>query len=446
MNDSLDATHDASLRSWVSAANQDDSDFPIQNLPFGIFRPRGGGGRRGTSDEGRVGVAIGDRILDLAACAGLGLLKGDAAAHAELFADHTLNRLMARGRGVVRSLRPELVDILRDGNAAAQRRADEITVAMSDADMLLPARIGNYTDFYASLHHATNVGTMLRPDNPLLPNYKYIPIGYHGRASSVVASGAHIRRPAGQTRDDAKAPPVFGTSKRMDYEMEVGAFVGPGNALGEPVPLALADDHLWGVCLLNDWSARDLQSWESQPLGPFLSKNFATTISPWVVTCDALAPFRVPASPRAPDDPPPLPYLSHPSDRDHGALDLSLDVWLRSAQMRQQGASPTRVSSGRFRTMYWTLGQLLAHHTSNGCNLQPGDLIGSGTVSGPTRDERGCLLERTWRGTEPLELPTGERRTFLEDGDEVVMRGSAARDGYRRIGFGECGGVIAPAR
>ncbi len=433
----LDATHDVSLRSWVIAANETGSPFPIQNLPFGVFR------RRGSPDAARVGVAIGDRVVDLAACARAGVLPPEAAAHADVFADDALNRLMARGRGAARAVRAALVEVLHDGNASAARRADELTVAMADADLLLPARVGDYTDFYASIHHATNVGTMFRPENPLLPNYKFIPIGYHGRASSIVASGAVVRRPSGQLRDDPKAPPAFGPSRRLDYEMEVGAFVGVGNAIGEPIPLERAEEHLWGVCLLNDWSARDIQAWESQPLGPFLAKNFTTTISPWVVTLDALAPFRAPLEPRPSGDPAPLPYLSHPTDAERGGIALTLEVRLRSAHMRQQGVAPMLVSRGSFRDMYWTIGQLVTHHTSNGCNLQPGDLIGSGTVSGPTKESRGCLLERAWRGNEPFELPTGERRAFLEDGDEVIMRGFAAREGHRGIGLGECAGVIA---
>lgn len=433
----LDATHDAGLRSWVSGANEPDADFPIQNLPFGVFR------RHGTKESPGLGVAIGDRVLSLTACARAGLLTGDAAVAARLAVDDSLNRLMAQGRELARSLRRSLVEILQEGNTAAERRAPEITVAQKDVEHVLPAQIGDYSDFYASIHHATNVGSMFRPENPLLPNYKYVPIGYHGRASSIVVSGTAIRRPSGQTREDANAPPVFGPSKRVDYEMEIGAFVGSGNALGEPIPLARADEHLWGLCLVNDWSARDIQSWEYQPLGPFLSKSFATTISPWIVTFDALAPFRVPATTRPAGDPAALPYLSDARDQQRGGIDLTLEVWLRSASMRAEGTAPLLVSRGSFREMYWTLGQLLAHHTSNGCNLRPGDLIASGTVSGPSKESRGCLLERTWRGREPLELPTGERRAFLEDGDEVIMRGCAEREGHRRVGFGECAGVIS---
>ena len=434
MTSSLDETHDPSLRSWVGSANDPQSDFPIQNLPFGVFR------RRGRTNSPRIGVAIGDRILDLAACARAGLLGGVDGA-ARYMVDDTLNRVMSEGRAVARALRSAASRLLREGGEAAER-AQEITIGQADAELLLPAQVGDYTDFYASIHHATNVGSMFRPDNPLLPNYKYLPVGYHGRASSIVVSGTPVRRPAGQTRDDAAAAPVFAPSKRLDYEMEVGAFVGRANAIGEPVPLGRVDEHLWGLCLVNDWSARDIQTWEYQPLGPFLAKNFATSISPWIVTLDALEPYRIPAPVRASGDPASLAYLSDAGDQQRGAFSIFVEVHLASARMREQGIAAMRVSRGSFADMYWTLGQMLAHHTSNGCNLRPGDLIASGTVSGADREARGCLLERAWRGTEPLELPTGERRAFLENGDEVIMRGYAERDGFRRIGFGECSGIV----
>jgi fumarylacetoacetase len=430
-----DATHDPSLQSWVASANDPGSEFPIQNLPFGIFRRRG-------AAVGSVGVAIGDRVLDLVAARDAGLITGGGT---EFAGDSTLNRLMGAGRGVAGMLRASIVDALATGNSAAATRAARIIVAQSDVELLMPVRIGGYSDFYASIHHAMNVGSMFRPDNPLLPNYKYVPIGYHGRASSIVVSGTQVRRPSGQLKDDAHPAPTLGPSRRLDYEIELGAFVGPGNPLGHPIPIARANAHLWGVCLLNDWSARDMQSWEYQPLGPFLSKNFATTISPWVVTCDALAPFWVAPAARPAGDPDPLPYLTDDSDRSHGALALTLEVWLRSRAMRDSGAPAMLVSRGSFAGMYWTLAQLLTHHASGGCNLQPGDLIGSGTVSNETRESRGCLLERAWRGTEPLELPTGERRAFLEDGDEVTMRGYAERGGHRRIGLGACTGMVLPA-
>jgi fumarylacetoacetase len=313
----------------------------------------------------------------------------------------------------------------------------------ADAEMLLPAVIGDYTDFYASVFHATNVGKMLRPDNPLLPNYKWVPIGYHGRASSLVVSGTEIARPQGQTEPGESGEPRFGPTRSLDYELEVAAFLGPGNRLGVPIPLAEAESHLFGLCLLNDWSARDVQKWEYQPLGPFLAKSFATSISPWVVTLEALAPYRVAAFARPAGDPQPLPHLANAEDREHGGFDLRLEVQLTTKAMRERGLPPFRVSHSNLRDVYWTLAQMVAHHSSNGCNLRPGDLIASGTVSGPEPENRGCLIERTWRGTEPLALPSGEARRFLEPGDEVILRGHCERDGFARIGFGECRGVVA---
>jgi len=435
-----DGTHDPSLQSWVASANAEDADFPIQNLPFGVFR------RRDARESARIGVAIGDRVLDLGACAKAGLLEGVPASLGRLMGDDSLNRLMDEGRDAARTLRRAVSGILQIGNVSAQRRADALTAAQAEVELLLPAQVGDYSDFYASVDHATNVGRMFRPDNPLLPNYRFVPIGYHGRASSLVVSGTHVSRPRGQTRDDANAPPTFGPSRRLDYELEVGAYIAPGNKLGVPIPIADAEEHLWGVSLVNDWSARDIQTWEYQPLGPFLAKSFATTVSPWVVTLDALAPFRAAPPARANGEPQPLPYLANDGDRAGGAIDLTLEVWLLSAQMRQAGRAPVRLSSSSFRQMYWTFAQMLAHHTSNGCNMRTGDLIASGTVSNADRESRGCLLELTWRGEEPIVLPTGEKRTFLADGDEVVMRGYAQRDGARRIGLGECRGTVAPAR
>jgi fumarylacetoacetase len=312
--------------------------------------------------------------------------------------------------------------------------------------MLLPAQIGDYTDFYASVFHATNVGSMFRPDEPLLPNYKHVPIGYHGRASSVVPSGTPVRRPVGQVKPDGASEPLMSASRRLDYELEVGAFVGPGNALGDAIAIEAAEQHLFGVCLMNDWSARDIQAWEYQPLGPFLAKSFATSISPWVITLEALEPFRAPAFPRPEGDPAPLPYLDADDTRSRGAIDLRLEVALSTLRMRELRQPAHVLSRSSLRHLYWTIGQLLTHHTSNGCNLRPGDLLGTGTVSGPTRDSRGCLLELTWRGTEPLQLPSGETRRFLEDGDEVIFRGWCERMGAARIGLGECRGLITPAR
>jgi fumarylacetoacetase len=316
---------------------------------------------------------------------------------------------------------------------------------MAEAELVLPASVGDYSDFYASVHHATNVGSMLRPDNPLLPNYKWMPIGYHGRASSIVVTGTTVRRPRGQLKDPNAGAPVFAPTKALDYEMEVGCFVGPGNDLGMPVPIGEAEEHLFGLCLVNDWSARDIQTWEYQPLGPFLAKNFATTISPWVVTFEALEPYRVPAFRRPPGDPVTLPYLDDANAGTRGGIDATVEVLLTTARMRDAGLAPHRLSRGRMADLYWTVAQMFTHHTSNGCNLRPGDLFATGTISGPTRESRGCLLELTWRGAEPVELPSGETRKFLEDGDEVVMRGYCERPGAARIGFGECRGVILPA-
>jgi fumarylacetoacetase len=409
------------LKSWVESANR-HSDFPLENLPYGVFRV----GRRA-----HIGVAIGERILDLHAAFDDGLIAEEACTR------DTLNELMSRGREAASALRARLTELLADG-ATERQKVSRHLISRKDAEMLLPCAIGDYTDFYASIQHATNVGSMFRPDNPLLPNYKYVPIGYHGRASSIVISGTPFHRPLGQTRDDATAPPIYGPSKRLDYEMEVGLFIGRGNDLGETIPIADAESHIFGLCLVNDWSARDIQTWEYQPLGPFVAKNFATTVSPWVVTLDALEPFRVAPYARAEGDPAPLPYLSFDGDR---GIDLTLEVSIKTPAMTE----PMRISRGNFREMYWTIAQLVAHHGSNGCNLRAGDLLASGTVSGAEKESRGCLLERTWRGTEPLELPSGERRTFLEDGDEVIMRGWCEKDGLR-IGFGECRGTVLPAR
>ena len=438
MTPDIDDTHRPDLRSWIETANAASADFPIQNLPLGCFRVPGGA---------RPGVAIGDQIVDLWAARTVLELEPRIQHAIDLCAEQgALNPLLSLGRPALRALRAALSDALRAESATAARAraaGDSLLVPMRSAELLLPTRIGDYTDFYASIHHASNVGSMFRPDNALLPNYKWVPIGYHGRASSVVPSGTPVHRPRGQTRDDSSSPPTFGPSRRLDYELEVGAIVADGNAIGTPIPIASAERHVAGLCLVNDWSARDIQAWEYQPLGPFLAKSFATTMSPWLVTLDALAPFRAPRAVRDDGDPAPLPYLEDPSDRVQGAFDITLEVLLTTRGMRDEGVPPWRVSIGSFATMYWSLAQLLAHHTSNGCNLQAGDLLASGTVSGPTKESRGCLLERTWRGTEPLVLPTGETRRFLEDDDEVVMRAWCERQGRRRIGFGECRGIVS---
>jgi fumarylacetoacetase len=440
MNPVLDETHDSKVQSWVESANVAGSDFPIHNLPFGVFRQRDAGA--GT----RVGVAIGDRILDIAGVRSEGLLTEESAVlAANACVSDSLNSLMALGAGPRRALRRRLHAILRqDAPASDRQAAARHLVAQSDVDMQLPAVVGDYTDFYASIFHATNVGKLFRPDNPLLPNYKYIPIGYHGRASSLVPSGTPVRRPSGQTRD-GDADPRFGPTRTLDYELELGFFVGSGNPRGETIPISEAEEHIFGICLVNDWSARDIQAWEYQPLGPFLAKSFATSLSPWVVTMEALAPFRTAAFTRPEGDPAPLPYLFDQSDQEHGGLDLWLEVSLLSVRMRQSGLAPVVLGRSNFRDMYWTMAQMLTHHASNGCNLRAGDLLASGTVSGADKTARGCLLELTSRGKDPVSLPTGEQRNFLEDGDEVILRGFCEREGFRRIGLGSCRGTILPA-
>ncbi len=436
----LDQTHDAAVQSWVESANVVSSDFPIQNLPFGIFR------RSGENGEPSVGVAIGENILDLGGLQAEGLFSEENLAPVvSACASTSLNSLMALGVGPRRALRSRLHALLRQNASKPDRQSvARHLIPQAHAEMLLPARIENYTDFYASIFHATNIGKLFRPDNPLLPNYKYIPIGYHGRASSLVVSGIAVRRPSGQTRDD-NAEPEYGPSKALDYELELGFFVGAGNTLGESIPIAQAEEHLFGICLVNDWSARDIQAWEYQPLGPFLAKSFATSLSPWVVTMEALAPFRMAAFARAKGDPAPLPYLLAESDRQRGGLDLWMEVSLRSERMRENGITPVILGRSNFRDIYWTMAQMLTHHASNGCNLRPGDLLASGTVSGAEKTARGCLLELTSRGKDPITLPTGEQREFLEDGDEVTLRGSCQRDGFRGIGLGSCHAIILPA-
>ncbi|ANG62892.1 fumarylacetoacetase [Marinobacterium aestuarii] len=434
----LNETHDSTLTSWVASANSGDSDFPIQNLPFGSFR------RQGSTEAFRGGVAIGDQILDLAAAHHSGLFTGLAADALQAAAEPTLNRFMAMGKAAWSALRLALSRALRTGSSA-QSALQACLVPQAGAEYALPCSIGDYTDFYTSVHHATSVGALFRPDNPLLPNYKWVPIGYHGRASSIDVSGQTFHRPKGQLKAPDAAEPSFGPCKRLDYELEVGIFMGSGNALGEPVSIDEAEDHVFGICLFNDWSARDIQAWEYQPLGPFLAKNFASTISPWLVTLEALAPYRQ-AFVRDAADPQPLPYLSSAANSAEGALDIQLECLLQTEQMRAAGQAPTRLSTSSFKHSYWTIAQMVAHHTVNGCNLQPGDLLGSGTQSGPEQAEAGSLLELSQGGKQAISLPNGETRTFLEDGDAVVMRGFCARQGAARIGFGEVVGTVLPAR
>jgi fumarylacetoacetase len=415
----LDETHDPGRRSWVESANEPGCDFPIQNLPFGIF------GRKGKDEAPRSGVAIGDQILDLAA---LGLKTGP-----------TLNGLAAMGRPAWRKIRKDLSRAL--SSTTQQKKLSKYLMPMKRAQLFLPVAIGDYSDFFTGIHHATNMGRMLRPDNPLLPNYKWVPIGYHGRGSSIVVSGTPVVRPNGQTKAPDQPSPSFGPSRRLDYEVELGLVVGPGNRLGQPISLKNALKHLFGVVLLNDWSARDIQGWEYQPLGPFLAKSFATTISPWVVTLEALEPYRCPAFARAPDDPRPLPYLYDEMDQQAGGYAIDVEMHLRTSKMK----SPVRLSRGNFSDSYWTAAQIVTHQTSNGCNLQPGDLLGSGTLSGTQPDSFGSMMELTQAGRNPLALPGGESRRFLEDGDEAIQRGRCSREGYATIGFGEARGIVRPA-
>ena len=408
-----------------------DSHFSIRNLPYGVFRPIMGG-------PPRVGIAIGESVLDLAVLAEAGLLDGRYLSGVGVFRRASLNAFMALGRPAWRETRDLVTRLLSaDEPRLRDKEAlrDAALVPQSSVEMLLPAEVGNYTDFYSSREHATNVGVMFRgPDAALQPNWLHLPVGYHGRASSLVPGGVDVRRPCGQTRPDDGAPPVFGPSRQMDFELEIGGFVGPGNTLGEPIGIDRAEEHVFGIVLVNDWSARDIQKWEYVPLGPFLGKSFATSVSPWVVTLDALAPFRCAAPVQ---DPPPLPYLRTSGPQ---GIDLRLEVWLQGERM----AAPARVTATNARHLYWSLAQQLAHHTVNGCNLRTGDLLASGTISGPTRESRGSLLELAWRGAEPLELPGGERRTFLEDGDRVTMTGWCQGDGLR-VGFGELSARLLPA-
>lgn len=431
----LDETHDATLRSFEASANG-HAYFPIQNLPIGVFSPPG--------EPPRGGIAIGDKILDLKLALEGGFMAEDAGLGAAC-AQGSLNGFLSLGSAARVKLRRRVSALLALGGRDETKAARCLRSA-SSCTLHLPARIGDYTDFYVGIHHATEVGKLFRPDNPLLPNYKYVPIGYHGRASSVRPSGAPVRRPNGQTKAPDAAAPVFGPSRRLDYELELGIWVGAGNEQGEPVPIAEAAEHIAGFCLLNDWSARDVQAWEYQPLGPFLAKNFATTVSPWIVTPEALAPFRIAQPPRPEGDPEPLPYLSDSRDKAAGAFDLDLEVFITTETMRRQGSPPHRLGHSNTRHMYWTVAQMLAHHTSNGCNLAAGDLLGSGTISGPDQASRGSLLETTEGGRTPVRLPSGEERRFLENGDEIMLRAQARRDGFTSIGFGECRAIVLPAR
>jgi fumarylacetoacetase len=432
----LNETHDPRLSSWVAAANAAGTDFTLQNLPLGVFR------RAGSSQAFRGGVAIGDQIVDLAAALQAGVFDSASvgAAAATAAAQPVLNDLMAAGTQAWSALRLALSRALRVGSPQ-QAALRSCLLPQADAQFALPARIGDYTDFYTSIYHASAVGRLFRPDNPLLPNYKWMPIAYHGRCSSIAISGQQVQRPSGQILAAGEATPVLAASQRLDYELELGVFIGRGNALGTPIAIDSAESNVFGLCLLNDWSARDLQAWEYQPLGPFLGKNFATTISPWIVTLEALEPYRVAWS-RPAADPQPLAYLDSPDLRRSGAIDIQLECLLQTQAMRRSGQPPCRLSRSSFRHAYWNIAQMVAHHTVNGCNLQPGDLLGTGTQSGPQAAEAGSLLELSEAGRRPLTLPDGETRAFLQDGDAVIMRGWCEREGASRVGFGELVGRV----
>jgi fumarylacetoacetase len=434
----LNETHNPALKSFVSSANDGITDFPIQNLPLGIFR------RAGSNEDFRGGIAIGDQILDLTAISNLHLFSGLSAQAAQACGKPTLYRYLALGQPAWTALRASVSKILSE-DSAHEGMMRGCLVPQADAEMVMPVRVGDYTDFYASVHHATNVGKLFRPDQPLLPNYKWMPIAYHGRSSSIGVSGQQLRRPVGQVCGAGQTVPVVQASRRLDYELEIGMFMGRSNALGSRIGIDDAENHIFGMCLLNDWSARDLQAWEYQPLGPFLAKNFGTTISPWIVSMEALAPFRAPYN-RDADDPQPLPYLSSPTNSQSGAFNITLEVHIETAKMREAKLPAHRLSVGNFRdAAYWTPAQMVAHHTINGCNLQPGDMFGSGTMSGPTPESMGSLLEITEGGKKSITLSNGETRTFIEDGDAIVMKAFCESEGAIRIGFGRCVGRILPA-
>ena len=430
----LNETHDPARKSFVESANAPGGDFPIQNLPFGVYRPASG-------SPARVGVAIGDQILDVAAAGAY--FDGEAAEAARTCPVPALNHLITLGPQAWSALRLALSRGLSTEHG--DERLRQHLTPMAQAEIRLPVAIGDFTDFFASIFHASNAGRMFRPDNPLMPNYKYVPVAYHSRSSSIRVSGTPFKRPRGQRKGPNDAAPSYGPSRNLDFELELGIYIGTPSELGEPVPIGRAEEHVFGFCVLNDWSARDVQAWEYQPLGPFLGKNFATTVSPWVVTAEALAPFRTKAFARPADDPAPLPHLDDAEDRRSGGLGITLEAYFLTEAMRRDGIAPHRITQTSFALMYWTIAQMVTHQTSNGCNLEIGDLLGSGTVSGPEKSSWGSLLELSARGREPFDLPSGEKRGFIEDGDEIIFRGHCARDGAVRIGFGECRAVIQPA-
>ncbi len=434
----INETHDINLKSWVASANEANCDFPIQNLPFAEVR------RKNSDEAFRGAVAIGDQVIDLAKVNELGLFSGDAQVAVKATSQATLNEFMGLGQQYWSALRLALSKALREG-ASEQAQLSEALIAQADIEFALPCRIGDYTDFYTSIYHATAVGSLFRPDNPLLPNYKWVPIGYHGRSSSIDVSGQTFHRPNGQTKAPDAEVPSFGPCKRLDYELELGIYLGKGNELGDAIAIEHAENHVFGFCVFNDWSARDLQAWEYQPLGPFLAKNFASTVSPWIVTTEALAPFRTNWT-RDENDPQPMDYLESAHNREFGAFDIKMDVQIETEKMRAAGEAPTQVSKSSFKHSYWTVAQMVTHHTVNGCNFQPGDMLGSGTQSGPEHEEAGSLLELSRGGKEKITLANGEQRTFLEDGDNVIMRGWCEKDGFARIGFGSVEGTVLPAK
>ena len=431
----INATHDPALRSWVESANAEGHDFPIQNLPYAMLR------RRNTRQRFRAAVAIGDFALDLRRLHESGVCPSRALAACQ--AD-SLNPLMALGRHDWSSLRADISQLLR-AESTERSVLEPCLVPISEVEFTMPAKVGDFTDFYTSIHHATNIGKLFRPDRPLLPNFEWIPIGYHGRSSSIEVSGHGFPRPVGQLKSQDGDAPVVAPCRRLDYELELGIFVGAGNPRGQPIAIERAEDHVFGFCLLNDWSARDVQAWEYQPLGPFLAKSFATTISPWILTLEALAPFRVPFE-RDAARPQPLPYLSSAKNSDCGAIDISLEVFLETRKMSEMGNAPARLSQSNFTDAFWTVAQLITHHSMNGCNLSPGDLLGSGTISGANEGSEGALIEITSGGTVPVELPNGEIRTFLEDGDTVILTARCENRGAIGIGFGHAAGSVLPAR
>ena len=438
MTTTLNHTHDPRAQSWLASANG-HPDFPIQNLPIAEFR------RNASAEPFRGGIAIGDQVLDLAALYASDALQGMALRACELAAQDTLNAFMALGPSAWQALRHGVFALLENHSTPELRKlANTCLVPLASLEYGLAARIGDYTDFYTSIHHARNVGRIARPDDPLTANFQWIPIAYHGRASSVVVSGTPFHRPMGQSMPPGAKSPVFGPCARLDYELELGIFIGTGNAQGTTIPLARAEEHIFGMCLLNDWSARDIQFWEMAPLGPFLGKNFCTSISPWIVSMEALAPFRLPFE-RPTDEPQPLAYLDAPGNRAEGVLDIRLGVSIETEQGRAKGHAGTRVSSTSFRHQYWTVAQMVTQHTMGGCNLQSGDLLGTGTISGPTPSEAGAIIEQTKGGKEPITLDSGEQRAFLHDGDAVILRGWCEKPGAARIGFGECRGMVLPA-